>query len=116
MVAGQEFFVFVAVQNPFEAPLLEFAVGGNPWVSDATNAVVQGVASGGQFLFQFQERNALGNVARRSQSSGDLLSWTNVAPSSVGVLQNFGVSSLYSAAFPMHITSQYFRICYAVTN
>ena len=88
MVAGQEFFVFVAVQNPFEAPLLEFAVGGNPWVSDATNAVVQGVASGGQFLFQFQERNALGNVARRSENYGDLLSWTNMAPSSVGVLQN----------------------------
>ena len=96
--------------------LLEFTVGGNPLAADATNAVVQGSQFAGQFQFQFQERNALGDVARQFQSSDDLLNWTNTTPLSVSVLQNFGASSLYQAAFPMQITPQYFRIRYAVTN
>jgi hypothetical protein len=96
--------------------LLEFAVGGNPFIADATNAVVKGSQSAGQFQFQFQERNAPGDVARQFQSSGDLLNWTNTTPLSVSVLQNFGVSSLYSAAFPMQIAPQYFRIRYTLTN
>ena len=96
--------------------LLEFAVGGNPWIADATNAVVNGFLSNGQFAFRFQERSALGNVVRQFQSSPDLLNWTNASPAAVNVLQNFGGSSLYSAAFPMQLTPQYFRIRYSVTN
>jgi hypothetical protein len=97
--------------------LLEFAVGGNPWFADATNAVVTGRLLGGnQLAFQFQERNALGNVARQFQGSGDLLNWTNTSPVSVNVLQNFGGSSLYQATFPVQLTPQFFRIRYSVTN
>lgn len=96
--------------------LLKFAVGGSPWIADTTNAVVSGLFSNGQFLFQFHERNALGDVARQFQSSGDLLNWINVTPSSVNVLKNFGINSLYQAAFPVQIRPQYFRIRYSVTN
>ena len=96
--------------------LLEFSVGGNPSVADATNAVVKGSQADGQFYFQFQERNALGNVGRQFESSGDLLNWSNATPVSVSALQNLGVSSLYQAVFPVQITPQFFRIRYSVTN
>ena len=97
--------------------LLEFAVGGNPLVPDATNAVVQGrLVNGNQMMFQFQERNDLGNVGRQFQSSGDLLNWTNTTPTSVSPLQNLGVSSLYQAIFPVQDVARYFRIRYTVTN
>ena len=33
--------------------LLEFVVGGDPLVADATNAVLKATATGGQFYFQF---------------------------------------------------------------
>lgn len=97
--------------------LLEFAVGGNPLVSDATNAVVRAaIFSASQFAIQFHERNALGNVARQFQSSDDLLNWTNTAPATVNVLQNFGTSSLLQAQFPFQLAPQFFRLQYSVTN
>jgi len=97
--------------------LLEFAVGGNPWVADATNAVVSAAKfSASQFAIQFHERNALGNVARQFQSSGDLFNWTNTTPAAVNVLQNFGASSLLQAQFPFQLAPQFFRIQYSVTN
>ena len=96
--------------------LLEFATGGSPFIADATNAVVKGALSSGQFVFQFQERNATGNVAHEFQGSGDLLNWTNMTPTAVNVLQNFGGSRLYQAAFPVQIAPQFFRIRYSVTN
>ena len=97
--------------------LLEFAVGGNPSLKDATNAVVRGVQlATGQFAFQFRERNSLGNVARQFQASGDLLNWTNTTPVEVNALQNFGISWLYQAAFPVQIDPQFFRVRYSMTN
>jgi len=96
---------------------LEFAVGGNPFVSDATNAAVQGALVGSnQFVFQFQERNDLGDVVRQFQSSGDLLNWTNATPTSVSPVQNLGVSSIYQATFPVQNLAHFFRIRYTVTN
>jgi hypothetical protein len=85
-------------------------------VADATNAVVRGALSAGQFTFQFQERNALGNVGRQFQVAGDLLNWTNLTPVSVTPPQNFGVKSLYQAVFQVQLDSQFFRIRYSVTN
>jgi hypothetical protein len=97
--------------------LLEYAVGGNPLVADATNAVVRGLLfSSGQFAFQFLQRNPPGSVTVQFQSSANLLSWTNTAPASVTVLQNFGVNSLCQAVFPVQVTSQFFRIRYSVTD
>lgn len=96
--------------------LLEFATGGNPLVADATNAVVRGGLSAGQFTFQFQERNALGDVGRQFQASGDLLGWSNTTPASVNVLQNLGGNALYQALFPLLPSTQFFRIFYSETN
>ena len=97
--------------------LLEFATGGDPFVPDATNATVQGSLSGGnQFVFQFQERNELGDVVREFQSSGNLLDWTNIAPAAVNLVQSLGVSSLYQAIFPMPEVAHFFRIRYSLAN
>jgi hypothetical protein len=97
--------------------LMEFAVGGNPLTADVTNAAVSGMqSSAGQFAIQFHERNALGNVGRQFQSSGDLFSWTNTPAAAVNTLQNFGISSLYQALFPLLSQAQFFRIQYSVTN
>ena len=97
--------------------LLEFSVGGNPSVADATNAVVKGMLSGGgQFVFQFQERNALGNVGRQFQAAGDLVNWTNVTPAAVNAVQNYGGSALFQATFPLQLNPQFFRRRYSVTN
>jgi hypothetical protein len=67
-------------------------------------------------MFQFQERNDLGNVVRQFQSSGDLLNWTNTTPTSVSPVQNQGVRSFYQAIFPVQNVAQFFRIRYIVTN
>ena len=97
--------------------LLEFAVGGNPAMADATNAIVRGSPfSASQFAIQFQERTALGNVARQFQSSGDLLNWTNTAPAAVNGLQTVAGNSIYRALFPFQLAPQFFRIQYSVTN
>jgi hypothetical protein len=97
--------------------LLEFAVGGNPFVADATNAIVRGLAlPTNQFVFQFQQRNSLGNVARQFQLSPDLRNWTNTTPSAVNLLRNLGNASVYQAVFPMPTAAQYFRLGYNVTN
>lgn len=96
--------------------LLEFADGGNPLVADATNAMVNGLSAGGQFLFRYHERNELGNVVRQFQVSSDMLQWSNIAPVSVNAVQNFGVSSLYQASFPMQSSPQFFRLGYSVAN
>jgi hypothetical protein len=97
--------------------LLEFAVGGNPLVPDATNAVVRGSQiSAGQFAIQFQERTSLGNVVRQFQSSGDLLNWSNVVPVAVNPLQNSGSVTIYQAVFPLQTSLRFFRLGYSVTN
>jgi len=97
--------------------LIEFAAGGNPLSSDATNAAVQGaLSSANQFAFQFRERNSLGDVARQFQSSSDLLNWTNITPAQVNVLQNFGSVSLMQAIFPLQNFAQFFRLGYSLAD
>jgi hypothetical protein len=97
--------------------LLEFAAGGNPLAADATNTAVRGSQfSTGQFAFQFQERNSLGNVVRQFQSSGDLLNWSNTTPAAVNPLQNLGGTTVYQALFPLQISPQFFRLGYSITN
>jgi hypothetical protein len=97
--------------------LLEFAVGGNPSVADATNAAVKNISlPAGQFAFQFQERSALGNVARQFQGSPDLFSWTNTVPLQLSTVQTNGNNLIYQAAFSVQNFRQFFRIQYNVTN
>jgi hypothetical protein len=97
--------------------LLEFAIGGNPFMADATNAIVRGMKnSADQFAIQYQERNNLGNVTRQLQSSLDLQNWTNTSPVSINVLQNVGPVLTYQALFPLESQPHFFRLSYNVTN
>jgi hypothetical protein len=92
-------------------------VGGNPSVADATNAAVKNISlPAGQFAFQFQERSALGNVARQFQGSPDLFSWTNTVPLQLSTVQTNGNNLIYQAAFSVQNFRQFFRIQYNVTN
>ena len=96
--------------------LLEYAVGGNPLVPDATNAMLQAAASGVRFYFQFQERSALGNVARQFQSSTDLLTWTNLASLPLTTIRTNGDILTYQATVPAQSFPQFFRVQYRLTN
>ncbi|MEI6076441.1 MAG: discoidin domain-containing protein [Verrucomicrobiota bacterium] len=96
--------------------LLEYAVGGNPFVPDATNAMLQAAASGARFYFQFQERSALGNVARQFQSSADLLTWTNLASLPLTTIRTNGDILTYQATVPAQSFPQFFRVQYRLTN
>lgn len=97
--------------------LLEFAVGGNPFMPDATNAVVRTrQISPSLFAIQFQERNSLGDVSRQFQTSGDLLNWTNTTPGVLIRLQTSANTTLYQAVFQVQASTQFFRICYSMAN
>jgi len=97
--------------------LLEFAVGGNPLVPDATNATVRASSlPAGQVAVQFQERNQLGDVTRSFQSSTDLVHWTSATPVSVTPVQNLGLVSINQAVFPVQTINTYFRLVYTATD
>ena len=95
--------------------LLEFAVGGSPLISDRTNTQFRAVArSGGQFVFQFQERPSLGNVIRQFQASPDLQGWTNVGPAQLIQVGPVGSNVLYQAVFPVLPSLQFYRLQYSL--
>jgi len=97
--------------------LLEFAVGGNPLVADATNATVLGLpVSSSQFAIQYLLRNPPGSVTAQFQSSLDLLNWSNISPTAVNVLQDFASNSVYQALFPVQFAPQFYRLGYGITN
>jgi F5/8 type C domain len=94
--------------------LLEFAVGGNPLVSDATNAVASASQiSAGQFAIRFQERDSLGDVQRQFEASPDLLQWLTATPLQINVLSNLGSVSIKQAVFPIHPGTTFYRISYS---
>jgi hypothetical protein len=97
--------------------LLEFVVGGNPMVPDATNAVMAGISlPGNQIAVQFQERNHLGEVTRGFVASPDFTTWTNVTPVSVTLVQTLGNISTYQAVFPVQKAPLYYRLNYSLSN
>jgi len=97
--------------------LLEYVVGGNPQVADATNAAVRGFQlAGNQFAIEFQEGNSITNLNRQFQFSTDLQNWSNATPITLTVLQNLGTVSKYEATFPMQPQPQFFRLRYILTD
>jgi len=97
--------------------LLEFAVGGNPFVADKTNAALRGLSGpANAFTVEFPERAALGDIIREFQSTGDLVNWTNTVPLQTSVVQTNGSRLIYQAAFPLQPTRQFFRLRYRVSN
>jgi len=97
--------------------LLEFAVGGNPLVADATNAALRALSfSSSQFALQYSLRNPPGGITTQFQSSGNFLNWSNVSPASVNVVHVFPANSTYQALFPVQLEPQFFRLWYGLTN
>jgi len=97
--------------------LLEFVVGGNPFIPDETNAAVRNISlAGSQFAFQFQERSSLGDVTRQFLDSPDLLVWTSTAPLQLNTVQTNGNNLIYQAVFPLQNFQQFFRIQYTLIN
>jgi hypothetical protein len=93
--------------------LLEFVVGGNPMVPDASLAKMQTAAApAGTFAFTFRERTNLANVQRQFVSSTDLVNWMVATPSSVSISGNLGTAYIYTAAFPKQSLNTYYRIEY----
>lgn len=95
------------------ANLAEFATGGNPFVADASSAMVQSVRSvSGMFGLQFQERKNPGNVQYRFERSSDLMNWMEVTPSSVVTVANLMQVYVKEAKFVMQNGSYFYRIRY----
>jgi hypothetical protein len=71
--------------------LLEFAMGGQPLVSDAENLKLQNASvSDNQFVFHFRQRKDLGGLTREFLLSTDLIAWTPVTPLNISTDQDFG--------------------------
>jgi hypothetical protein len=93
------------------ANLVEFAMGGDPWTGDASNAKLQPVAaSPGTFRFRFQERKNLGDVQRSFESSTDLVNWTVATPAALTNVADLGSLWLREATFPLQGSVAVFRL------
>jgi len=94
--------------------LLEFAVGGNPLVADATNfAIFASALSNKEVEIHFRERNSLGDIQRKFDTSRDLFNWTNAIPLSNGIVTNLGVVSINAVTFLIDRSSAFYWIRYA---
>jgi len=113
-----------AMTSPFADPdgdgvvnLQEYAVGGNPLVKDATNAIMHGfILSSNQIGVSYQVTNVLGDISLQYQASADLIHWTNVTPTSVSVLTNKASILTDEAVFPQQPPLKYYRLNYGLTN
>ena len=89
--------------------------------SNANNSPPQfysglGFGVGGTDGILFRENISLSGVARRLQCTGDLANWSDVTPLSLLPVQTAGAVTTYEAVFPSPTSSQFFRLCYDVTQ
>jgi hypothetical protein len=93
--------------------LMEFATGGNPWVVDATSALLKPASSvPGTLAFRFQERKNLGGVQRHFYSSTDMINWTEATPLSTQSVSDLGSSWLMQTVFPALPHTTFYRLGY----
>jgi hypothetical protein len=92
--------------------LVEFAMGGDPLVSDSSQAALS-VTPGapGSLHFRFRERKALGDVERTFQSSIDLLNWSPINPT-ISNIADLGDVWLREASWPLGSGPAYFRLSF----
>lgn len=113
-----------ALTSPYADPdgdgvlnLQEFAVGGNPLVKDATNALMKAfILPGNQVGVQYQVTNNLGDVSLQFEASPDLITWTNVTPTEINVVTNRGTISIEEAVFPQQPPLKFYREDFGYTN
>jgi hypothetical protein len=96
--------------------LVEFAMGGNPFVSDASVAALQMVtAEPGAFAFTFRERKSLGDVQRRFETSTNLVYWEEVSPASLLTVANLPDVYVREAVFPAQNAVSFFRVKFSLS-
>jgi hypothetical protein len=113
-----------AMTSPYADPdgdgvlnLQEFAVGGNPLVKDATNALMKAfILPGNQVGVQYQVTNNLGDVSLQFEASSNLINWTNVTPTEINLVTNRGTISIEEAVFPQQPPLKFYREDYGYTN
>jgi hypothetical protein len=94
--------------------LLEFAMGGNPLLSDPGNSAIQSAAVvAGQFKLRFRERKSLSGVIRQFLLSTNLSSWTSVTPASVAPVLDLGDIQVLEAVFPAPVLQSFYRLGYS---
>lgn len=94
--------------------LLEFAMGGNPLLSDPGNCAIQSAAAGaGQFKLRFRERKSLSGITRQFLLSTNLSSWTSATPVSVAPVQDLGDIQLLEAVFASPAVASFYRLGYS---
>jgi hypothetical protein len=97
--------------------LAEFALGGNPLLADGSTLALQLLPSPcGTFAFSFRERKNLGDVQRRFESSSNLVSWSEVTPSSLATVSNLPDMYLRGAVFPAQDAAAFFRLRFSVQS
>src|ERR1035437_3282529 len=97
--------------------LIEFAMGGNPLMADGSTLALQLLPSpSGTFAFSFRERKNLGDVQRLFESSTNLVSWAQVAPSSLVTVSNLPDAYVRAAVFPAQEAAAYFRLRFSVQS
>jgi hypothetical protein len=95
--------------------LLEFAMGSDPLVADAANAVLSVVpGQADTFAIHFRERKDLGSVTRQFQSSPDLVTWSDETPLEVQDISELGPVLIREASFGCSTGARYFRLRYAL--
>jgi hypothetical protein len=93
--------------------IVEFAVGGNPLISDASFAQLQAIpVSSGQFAFEYHQRKNLGDVTAVIENSTNLINWSVLDPQSVTNVSDLGNAWLLRANIPARTAPGYFRIQY----
>lgn len=93
--------------------LLEFAMGGQPFVPDGTNFVLAAWAvTPTQIAVRFRERKDLGGVQGKFQSSADLRVWTDTTPLQIQNVADLGSVWLREAGFAVTGQSRFIRLVY----
>jgi hypothetical protein len=93
--------------------IVEFAVGSNPLVPDASLARMQAMpVASGQFAFQYRQRKNLGDVSTVIETSTNLVNWSVVQPLSVTNFSDLGNVWLQQTIFQAQSAPGYFRMQY----
>jgi hypothetical protein len=91
--------------------LLEFAMGGQPLVSDPENFKLQNASlSENEFAFYFRQRKDLGGLTRQFYASTDLIAWAPVSPLNISTDQDFGDVVQLLATMDAPAQPSFFRV------
>lgn len=97
--------------------LLEFATGGDPFLPDAGELVLQGLSvTNGQFMLRFRERAGMIDVSRWFEAAPTLNAWAEIEPVEIRVRQDAGEWRLLEAVLPQDGAARYYRIGYRQTG